>query len=103
MSEYVEKVMSELKKKDANQPEFLQAAKEVLESIAPVVKEYPVYEEHGILERIVEPERIIQFRVSWVDDSGKVRINRGFRVQYNSAIGAGNRQKGLYYQLPFST
>ncbi len=86
-SEYVAKVYEDVCKKNANEPEFLQAVKEVLESIEPVILQRPDYVEAGILERIVEPERFIQFRVSWVDDNGKVQVNRGYRVQFNSAIG----------------
>ena len=86
-SEYVAKVYEDVCKKNANEPEFLQAVREVLESIEPVILQKPDYVEAGILERIVEPERLIQFRVSWVDDNGKVQVNRGYRVQFNSAIG----------------
>ena len=86
-SEYVAKVFEDVCKKNANEPEFLQAVKEVLESIEPVILQRPDYVAAGILERIVEPERFIQFRVSWVDDNGKVQVNRGYRVQFNSAIG----------------
>jgi glutamate dehydrogenase (NADP+) len=84
---YVERVLDDLKKKNPEQPEFIQAATEVLLSIAPVIEQHPEYEEAALLERIVEPERQIMFRVPWVDDNGKVQVNRGFRVQFNSAIG----------------
>ena len=84
---YVERVLEELKEKNPAQPEFIQAATEVLTSLAPVFEKHPEYEEAALLERIVEPERQIMFRVPWVDDNGKVQVNRGFRVQYNSAIG----------------
>ncbi len=87
MSEYVESVMKTILKRDPNQPEFHQAVKEVLGTIEPALAAHPEYQEHSILERITEPERVIQFRVPWVDDSGKTRVNRGFRVQFNSAIG----------------
>jgi glutamate dehydrogenase (NADP+) len=83
----VEQVKENLIRKSSNEPEFLQAAVEVLDSLVPVVEKHPEYIEAGILQRIVEPERIIQFRVTWVDDAGKVHVNRGFRVQFNSAIG----------------
>ena len=73
--------------KNAHENEFSQAVIEVLDSLAPVLKEHPEYIENGILERIVEPERIIIFRVPWVDDAGKVQVNRGYRVEFNSAIG----------------
>ncbi len=84
---YVGKQLEILKQKNSNEPEFIQAATEVLTSLEPVIQANPKYEENGILERITEPERQIIFRVPWVDDSGKVQVNRGFRVQFNSAIG----------------
>lgn len=84
---YVEKVLEELKAKNPEQPEFIQAATEVLTSLAPVIEKHPEYEASALLERLVEPERQIMFRVPWVDDNGKVQVNRGFRVQFNSAIG----------------
>lgn len=84
---YVDKVIADIKKKDEGQPEFIQAAKEVLESLRIIVDKDSIYEKAGLLERLVEPERAIVFRVPWVDDSGKVQVNRGYRVQYNSAIG----------------
>ncbi len=84
---YVSKQLELLKEKNANEPEFIQAAVEVLTSLEPVIEANPQYEAAGILERIVEPERQIIFRVPWVDDSGKVQVNRAFRVQFNSAIG----------------
>ncbi len=74
-------------KKNPDQPEFIQAATEVLESLAPVIEKNPQYQDAAILERIVEPERQIMFRVAWVDDNGKVQVNRGYRVEFNSAIG----------------
>jgi glutamate dehydrogenase (NADP+) len=73
--------------RDPHQPEFLQAVEEVMTSLWPFIQKNPKYAEHGLLERLVEPERVIQFRVSWMDDQGQVHVNRGFRVQYNSAIG----------------
>ncbi len=84
---YVERVIEQVKAKDPNQPEFIQAVTEVLESLEPVIEAHPEYEEAGLLERIVEPERVVMFRVPWVDDEGKTQVNRGFRVQFNSAIG----------------
>lgn len=84
---YAEQVYESVKAKNPNEPEFLQAVKEVLESLAPVFEKKPEYEAAGILERLVEPERQIIFRVPWVDDQGKVQVNRGMRVQFNSAIG----------------
>ncbi len=86
-SSYLQRVYDGLESRNAEQKEFLQAVAEVLESLEPVVAANPELERWGIIERIVEPERIIQFRVSWVDDSGKVQVNRGYRVQFNSAIG----------------
>ena len=84
---YVSEQLELLKKKNPNEPEFIQAATEVLTSLEPVIQANPQYEAAGILERITEPERQIMFRVSWVDDNGKVQVNRGYRVQFNSAIG----------------
>ncbi|MCI9553108.1 MAG: NADP-specific glutamate dehydrogenase, partial [Acutalibacter sp.] len=84
---YVSVQLDLLKAKNAHEPEFIQAATEVLTSLEPVIAANPKYEEAGILERITEPERQIIFRVPWVDDQGKVRVNRAFRVQFNSAIG----------------
>lgn len=86
-SEYLAKVYDEVEKRNSGEKEFLQAVKEVFASLEPVVEQNPDIERWGIMERITEPERFIQFRVAWVDDSGKVRVNRGYRVQFNSAIG----------------
>ena len=86
-SAYLNKVYDDVAKRSVGENEFLQAVKEVLESLEPVIEANPKYEANGILERIVEPERQIFFRVSWVDDNGKVQVNRGYRVQFNSAIG----------------
>ncbi len=84
---YLSGVYEDLKDRNGNEKEFLQAVGEVLESLEPVIEANPAYEKAGIIERIVEPERVIMFRVPWVDDSGKVRVNTGYRVQFNSAIG----------------
>lgn len=84
---YVDSVIERVKAKDSNEPEFIQAVTEVLTSLKPVIDANPKYEEAGLLERIVEPERVIMFRVPWVDDEGKVQVNRGFRVQFNSCLG----------------
>lgn len=84
---YSQKVLNDLKIKNPDQPEFIQAAEEVLESLAPVVDNDPKYQKAGLLERLVEPERQIMFRIPWVDDNGNVHVNRGYRVQFNSAIG----------------
>ena len=86
-SEYLNRVYETVSKRNAGETEFLQAVKEVLVSLEPVVAANPKIEANGIIERIVEPERMISFRVSWVDDNGKVQVNRGYRVQFNSAIG----------------
>ena len=86
-NEYLAKVYADVEARNPNEKEFLQAVGEVLESLEPVVERRPDIVEAGIIDRIVEPERQIIFRVPWVDDSGKVRVNRGFRVQFNSAIG----------------
>ncbi len=87
MSTYVQRILEELKRRNPGEPEFHQAATEVLESLTPVFDRHPKFEAAGLLERFVEPERVVMFRVPWVDDAGKVHVNRGFRVQFNSAIG----------------
>ena len=84
---YVESVIELVKEKNPNEPEFIQAVTEVLTSLEPVIEAHPEYEKASLLERLVEPERVIMFRVPWVDDEGNVRVNRGYRVQYNSCIG----------------
>ncbi|HIW04084.1 MAG TPA: NADP-specific glutamate dehydrogenase [Firmicutes bacterium] len=86
-NEYIASVYETVCKRNPNEPEFLQAVREVLESLEPVAAKRPDLVEAGVFDRIVEPERFIQFRVSWVDDKGKVQVNRGYRVQFNSAIG----------------
>ena len=86
-NEYLRDLYRRVEKRDPNEPEFLQAVGEVLQSLAPVADRRPDLIDWGVFERIVEPERMITFRVSWVDDQGKVQVNRGYRVQYNSAIG----------------
>ena len=86
-SEYLKKVYADMEKRNPGEVEFHQTVKEVLESIEPVVEAHPEYQKWGIIDRMVEPERIIKFRVPWVDDNGQVQVNRGFRVQFNSAIG----------------
>ena len=84
---YLLSVLDGLKARNAHEPEFLQAVEEVLESLEPVVDADPRYEQQNIIGRMVEPERVVMFRVPWVDDQGKVQVNRGYRVQFNSAIG----------------
>ena len=86
-SQYLQSVYDTVCKRNPDEPEFLQAVREVLESFEPVVERRPDIVKAGVIDRIVEPERFIQFRVSWVDDNGKVQVNRGYRVQFNSAIG----------------
>lgn len=87
MSVNLNNLFEKIKQRDPNQPVFHQAVEEVFSSLAPFLAKNPKYTEHGLLERIVEPERVIMFRVSWVDDKGQVQVNRGYRVQMNSAIG----------------
>lgn len=84
---YLAEVYQKVEKRNPGEKEFLQAVGEVLESLVPVIEKRPDLVSSGVVERLVEPERFIQFRVAWTDDSGKVQVNRGFRVQYNSAIG----------------
>ena len=86
-NEYLKELMARVEKRNPAEPEFHQAVKEVLESLEPVVEKRPEFVTSGVIESLVEPERIIKFRVPWVDDNGKVQVNRGFRVQFNSAIG----------------
>ena len=87
MNAYLERVLNETKAKNANEPEFLQTVEEVLTSLEPVIDAHPEYEAACLLERMVEPERTIEFRVVWMDDQGKHHVNRGYRVQYNAALG----------------
>jgi glutamate dehydrogenase (NADP+) len=89
MSTYrtLEEFMAQVRRRDPEQPEYLQAVREVMESLWPFIAEHPRYAEHGLLDRLVEPERLVQFRVAWVDDSGETRVNRAWRVQHSSAIG----------------
>ncbi|MCQ2789598.1 MAG: NADP-specific glutamate dehydrogenase, partial [bacterium] len=87
MNSYVQSVLENTKKKNPNEPEYIQAVEEVLTSIERVVEKHKEFEQLSILERMVEPERIITFRVAWVDDNGKTQVNRAFRVQYSSLIG----------------
>lgn len=84
---YVQNVIDSVEKKHSNEPEFVQTVTEVLKSLEPVVSQHPEYEKAALLERMVEPERQISFRVTWIDDNGKVQVNTGYRVQFNGAIG----------------
>ncbi|MBQ1555980.1 MAG: NADP-specific glutamate dehydrogenase, partial [Clostridia bacterium] len=86
-NQYLADLMETVKKRNPNEPEFHQAVTEVLESLEPVIEKHPEYIKMGVLDSIVEPERIIKFRVPWIDDKGNVHVNRGFRIQFNSAIG----------------
>lgn len=87
MNAYIERIIEQAKIRNAGEPEFIQTIEEVLMSLAPAIEKHPEYEAAGLLERLIEPERQIAFRVSWVDDQGKVQVNRGYRVQFNGAIG----------------
>lgn len=87
MHDYIEKVIAEVKRENAAEPEFIQTVEEVLRSLEPAIQQHPEYVKANILGRLVEPERMISFRVSWIDDNGDVQINRGYRVQFNSDIG----------------
>ena len=86
-NEYIKRVIEECRAKNKNEPEFLQTVEEVLTSLEPVIDAHPGYEKEALLERMTEPERVIMFRVPWEDDAGKVHVNRGYRIQFNGAIG----------------
>ena len=87
LSEYIERVLSCVRQNNSSEPEFVQTVEEVFKSIEPVFEKHPEYEKNGLLERLVEPERMFSFRVAWVDDNGKVQVNKGYRCQFNGAIG----------------
>lgn len=87
MNNYVSRVLDSVKKNNASEPEFVQTVEEVFKSIEPVIEKHPEYEQAGLLERLVEPERMFSFRVAWVDDNGKVQVNKGYRCQFNGSIG----------------
>lgn len=87
MSSYLERVLAEVREKNQCEPEFIQAVEEVLQTLKPVIEAHPEYEKIALLERLVEPERIITFRVPWVNDKGETKVNRGYRVQFSGAIG----------------
>ena len=95
---YLQKVYQQVCQRDANEPEFLNAVTEVLGTLEPVILRHPEYEAAGLLERMVEPERAIQFRVAWQDDQGKTQVNRAWRVQFNSAIGPYKRRSAAASQ-----
>src|SRR5690606_25562917 len=83
----IENFLEQIRRRDPHQPEFMQAVEEVLHSLWPFIERNPKYAEQGLLQRLLEPERVIQFRISWMDDKGQIQVNRGFRIQQNSAIG----------------
>ena len=87
MNEYIENVIKTVEKRDSAKPEYIQCVKEVFRSLEKVIEAHPEYVEDDLLTRMVEPDRLITFRIAWVDDEGKTRINRGYRVQFNSSIG----------------
>ena len=87
MNQYISEVLEAVRKKNASEPEFVQTVEEVFKSIEPVVEKHPEYQKAALLERMVEPERLISFRVAWTDDQGQAHVNRGYRVQFNGAIG----------------
>ena len=87
MNAYIQSVIDTVKRRDNAKPEYIQSVEEVFSSLTPVIEQHPEYVEDDILTRMVEPDRLITFRVAWVDDDGKTRINRGYRVQFNSSIG----------------
>ncbi|MDD7266506.1 MAG: NADP-specific glutamate dehydrogenase [Subdoligranulum sp.] len=87
MNAYIERVLNQVREKDSHEPEFLQTVEEVFSSLEPVINAHPEYEKASLLERIVEPERTVEFRVTWMDDNGQYHVNRGYRVQYNAALG----------------
>jgi glutamate dehydrogenase (NADP+) len=85
--DYTQRVIEDLRKKYPDQPEFLETITNVLTSLEPMIKAHPEWEDKAVLERLTEPERTLQFKVPWTDDNGKVHVNIGYRVQFNSAIG----------------
>ncbi len=87
MNAYVERVLKSVKEKNGSMPEFIQTVEEVLTSLEPVIAQHPEYEQNAILERMTSPDRMVEFRVTWCDDQGKPQANRGWRVQFNGAIG----------------
>ena len=87
MNEYIENVIKTVEKRDNAKPEYIQCVKEVFRSLEKVIEQHPEYVEDDLLTRMAEPDRLITFRVAWVDDAGKTQINRGYRVQFNSSIG----------------
>ena len=87
MSQSINNFIEAVAKRNPNEPEFMQAVKEVAETVIPFIEENKKYEGKMLLERMVEPERVIMFRVTWIDDAGKTQVNRGYRIQMNSAIG----------------
>src|SRR5947207_11228957 len=95
MNDQVSALMSDVKAKNPSEPEFHQAVQEVVESLALVLDQHPEYRKAKIIERIIEPERVIMFRVPWQDDQGELHVNRGFRIQMNSSIGPDRKSTRL--------
>ena len=87
MNQYIKRVLESVKARNPHEDLFIQTVEEVLTSLEPAIKNHPEYEKSALLERLTEPERVIEFRVPWVNDKGEVKVNRGYRVQFNSAIG----------------
>ena len=87
MNAYIERVINEVKERCAAMPEFIQTVEEVLTSLEPVIDKHPEYEKNAILERMVNPDRMVEFRVTWTDDNGQPQVNRGWRVQFNGVLG----------------
>ncbi len=99
MNEYIESVIKTVERRDSAKPEYIQSVKEVFHSLEKVIEQHPEYVEEDLLTRMVEPDRLITFRIAWVDDSGKTRVNRGYRVQFNSAIGPYKGFTGILAQV----
>ena len=87
MDHYTQRVLGDFRARCAHEPEFMQAAEEILHSLSPVMEKHPEYEQAGLLERFCDPERAVLFRIPWQDDRGRIRVNRGYRVQFSSALG----------------
>ena len=87
MKQIIEKFIADVEKRNQNEPEFMQAVREVAENVIPYIVQHDIYHGKNILMRMAEPERVVSFRVPWIDDTGEIRVNRGFRIEMNSAIG----------------
>lgn len=97
MNSYLQQVITKTRERNPHEPEFLQAVEEVFSSVNVLISKHPEYEDQALLERLVEPERVVEFRVCWTDDANKVQVNRGYRVQFNSALGP---YKGDFVFIP---